>query len=201
MGPLLVEVRSVLFAVVYLLLRRLVRLLANSSKDLKGDVEVVVLRHQLMVLRTEASTWRPRSRGLIRPPVWQGRPVSGGATCCAALCMRTSLRVESEFLCLSRLELTQDGMAPSFGMQHQRSRAPAPMCLSGRCLDEKSRTRIDRLSGSRPGRLSGDGPGFTRRGQCGATRPRDPRIWPLTCVVPSGFAGFLVGPGGVSIFK
>lgn len=46
MGPLLVEVRSVPFAVMYLLLRRLVRLLANSSKDLKGDVEVVVLRHQ-----------------------------------------------------------------------------------------------------------------------------------------------------------
>jgi hypothetical protein len=33
----------------YLLLHRLVRLLANSSKDLKGDVEVVVLRHQQMV--------------------------------------------------------------------------------------------------------------------------------------------------------
>jgi hypothetical protein len=30
-------------------------------------------------------------------------------------------------------------------------------------------------------------PRFTRRGQCGATRPRDPRIWPLTCVVPTGF--------------
>jgi hypothetical protein len=108
----------------------------------------------------EASTWRPRSRGLIRLPFWQGRPVSGGATCCAALCMRTSLRVESEFLCLSRLELTQDGKAPSFGMQQQPSRAPAPMCLSGRCLDEKSRTRIDRLSGSRPGRSSGAGPGL-----------------------------------------
>lgn len=49
MGPLLVEVRSVLFTVMYLLLRRLVRQLANSSKDLKRDVEVVVLRHQLMV--------------------------------------------------------------------------------------------------------------------------------------------------------
>lgn len=32
MGPLLVEVRSVLFAVMHLLLRRLVRLLATSSK-------------------------------------------------------------------------------------------------------------------------------------------------------------------------
>jgi hypothetical protein len=40
----------VLFSVMYLLLHRLVRRLANSSKDLKGDVEVVVLRHQQMVL-------------------------------------------------------------------------------------------------------------------------------------------------------
>jgi hypothetical protein len=40
----------VLFAVQYPLLRRLLRLLA-TSKDLKGDVEVVVLRHQLMVLK------------------------------------------------------------------------------------------------------------------------------------------------------
>jgi hypothetical protein len=38
----------------YLLLRRLVRLLANSSKDLKGDVEVVV---PLMVL---SATWTVR---------------------------------------------------------------------------------------------------------------------------------------------
>jgi len=59
MGPLLVEVRSVLFTVMYLLLRRLVRLLANSSKDLKGDVEVVVLRHQLMI---QAPRGRPRLR-------------------------------------------------------------------------------------------------------------------------------------------
>jgi hypothetical protein len=49
----------VLFAVVYLLRRRLVRLLANSSKDLIGDVEVVVLRHQLMV---QSPRGRPRLR-------------------------------------------------------------------------------------------------------------------------------------------
>jgi hypothetical protein len=36
----------VLFALMYLLLRRLVRLLANSYNDLNSDVEVVVLRHQ-----------------------------------------------------------------------------------------------------------------------------------------------------------
>jgi hypothetical protein len=51
-GPLLlVEVRSVLFALIYLLLRRLVRLLANSSNDLSSDVELMVLRNQLMVLK------------------------------------------------------------------------------------------------------------------------------------------------------
>jgi hypothetical protein len=30
-------------------------------------------------------------------------------------------------------------------------------------------------------------PRLARRSQCGATRPRDTRIWPLTCVVPTGF--------------
>lgn len=42
-----------LFAVAYLLLRRLVRLLAHSPYDLNSDLEVVVLRHQLMVLRRQ----------------------------------------------------------------------------------------------------------------------------------------------------
>jgi len=41
----------VLFALIYLLLRRLVRLLANSSNDLSSDVELMVLRNQLMVLK------------------------------------------------------------------------------------------------------------------------------------------------------
>lgn len=63
MGPLLVEVRSVLFSVMYLLLHRLVRLLANTSKDLKGDVKVVVLRHQQMVL---SATW-PSASSPSRP--------------------------------------------------------------------------------------------------------------------------------------
>lgn len=48
------------FALVYLLLRRLVRLLAGSIGDLTSDVEVVVLRHQLMVLKRQAR--RPRLR-------------------------------------------------------------------------------------------------------------------------------------------
>jgi hypothetical protein len=47
----------VLFALMYLLLRRLVRLLTTSN-DLNGDVEVVVLRHQLLVLSCQVG--RPR---------------------------------------------------------------------------------------------------------------------------------------------
>ena len=39
------------FSFVYLLVRRLVRLVACSSNDLKSEVEVVVLRDQLMVLK------------------------------------------------------------------------------------------------------------------------------------------------------
>jgi hypothetical protein len=54
------EVRSVVFALVCLLLRCLVRLLAGRVGDLTSDVEVVVLRHQLMVLKRQAR--RPRLR-------------------------------------------------------------------------------------------------------------------------------------------
>jgi putative transposase len=43
----------VLFAFAYLLMRWLVQLVTRSSNDLTTDVEVVVLRHQLMILRRQ----------------------------------------------------------------------------------------------------------------------------------------------------
>jgi hypothetical protein len=42
----------VLFALVYLLLRRVVRSIAGSSSETSIEVELVILRHQLMVLKT-----------------------------------------------------------------------------------------------------------------------------------------------------
>ncbi len=39
-----------LFALLYVLVCRLARLAAGPSNDLRNDIEVVVLRHQLAVL-------------------------------------------------------------------------------------------------------------------------------------------------------
>ena len=49
-----------LFALVYLLLRRVVWLTAGSSNELNAEVELVVLRHQLQVLKRQVG--RPRLR-------------------------------------------------------------------------------------------------------------------------------------------
>jgi hypothetical protein len=59
-GPFRKEARPVLLALIYLLLRRLVALVGGASDARHDDVEVLVLRHQLAVLRRQVG--RPRLR-------------------------------------------------------------------------------------------------------------------------------------------
>jgi hypothetical protein len=62
-----------LFALLYLVVRRVFGLAGGSrSDDLSKDVEILVLRHQLKVLRRQAG--RPRLRRLDRVVLAAGEP-------------------------------------------------------------------------------------------------------------------------------
>jgi len=74
-----------LFALLYLVLRRLFGLAEGSKEDQSKDVEILVLRHQLKVLRRQAG--RPRLRRIdraflaaasraLRRPAWASFVVS-----------------------------------------------------------------------------------------------------------------------------
>jgi hypothetical protein len=85
----------VLFALVYLLLRHVFRLIASSSNDqLSTEVEPVILRHQLKVKGTQTPD-RPRNQCVSyhRPPPRGrfGSCSSRSRTCCCAVCSNSSL--------------------------------------------------------------------------------------------------------------
>jgi len=64
-----------LFAVFYLLLRRLVGLAGGSAEDRHSDIEVLVLRHQLAVLRRRVWPAAPSPpRSAIHGCAKQGAP-------------------------------------------------------------------------------------------------------------------------------
>jgi len=68
-----------LFALVYWLLRRLIGLTAGSVGSRHNDVEVLVLRHQLAMLRRQVSRPRLRQRNrLLMAALSRSFPASDG---------------------------------------------------------------------------------------------------------------------------
>ena len=80
-----------LFALVYWLLRRLIGLAAGSLGSRHNDLEVLVLGHQLAVLRRQFSLWVPENRswglscGFVEKAIGPRSSVHGPSTALSAV--------------------------------------------------------------------------------------------------------------------